>query len=344
MTTTRVTTSSDGMSRDSWNPSLSADGTKVAFESDSSFPGHTIPDNQFEIWLYDRVARTYTRVTTSTPASRVSENPSLNEDGTVIAFASDSAFWGGTIPVAQLEIWLYDIPSATFTRVTTGTTAYLPGLAQSNHPSLSGDGTRIAFESNTNFLNPSEGTRTEIWLYDTQTLTFTRVTTASGSDRESLEPAISLDGTKIAFQSDSNLAGHVITAEHYEIWLYDIAAMTYTRVTTSTGSGYRWSTTPSLDRTGSQVIFSSDSDLLHEGIGDNMHEIWRYDVPTGQLTRLTRNSNTNRDSWLPRISANGRLIAFVSDSNLLNVGLSDDQYEFWLYDSRERIYLPLVLR
>ena len=49
-TLVRVTTASDS-GRASYEPSLSADGTIVAFRSDSDFLGQGIPDNQFEIWL-----------------------------------------------------------------------------------------------------------------------------------------------------------------------------------------------------------------------------------------------------------------------------------------------------
>ncbi len=343
LTVTRVTTASGSGSRYSHNSSLSGDGTKIAFQSDSNFPGYTVPEGQDEIWLYNIANLTYTRVTTGSPVNRQSQNPSLNDAGTVLAFASTSALQGVTIPVGQFEIWLYDIQSATYTRITTGTTA---GLGPSNNPSLSGDGTRIAFESRTNLLGVPDApvTRPEIWLYDTQTLTFTRITTASGTDRESRNPAISRDGTKIVFESDSNLASQVITNDYHEIWLYDIVAVTYTRVTTATGYGYRESREPSLDGTGSKVAFSSSSDLLHEDLDPGAYEIWLYDVPTRQLTRLTQASDTSRDSGTPSIAASGRLVAFRSDSDFLSQGIISGQDEIWLYDGRERTYLPLVLK
>lgn len=62
---TRVTTSSDGAARKSEAPSLSGDGTKIAFDSDSEFLGQVITDNQYEVWLWEYLPRLYLPVVVS---------------------------------------------------------------------------------------------------------------------------------------------------------------------------------------------------------------------------------------------------------------------------------------
>ena len=114
-TLVRVTTASDGNRDSSW-PSLSADGTTVAFQSDSDFLGQGIPDEQYEIWLYDTTTMTLTRVTTASDSHRASHYPSLSADGAIVAFQSDSDFLGQGIPRWQSEIWLKRV----------GYRAYLP--------------------------------------------------------------------------------------------------------------------------------------------------------------------------------------------------------------------------
>ena len=102
--------------------------------------------------------------------------------------------------------------------------------------------------------------------------TLTRITTASDSDRESWAEDLSADGTIIAINSNSDLLGQGITNEQWEIWLYDTVALTYTRVTSASGST-RESYYPCLSADGTLVAFSSDSDLLKQGIADEQFEI-----------------------------------------------------------------------
>jgi Tol biopolymer transport system component len=281
---TRVTSASDGL-RDSWTKSLSADGTVVAFESSSDLLNEDRPAYVFEIWLYDMATMTYTRVTSASDGLRDSSNPSLNADGTVVAFHSDS------------------------------------DLLNEGRP----------------------GDVSEIWLYDTATMTYTRVTSASDGLRDSTQPSLGANGTVVAFHSDSDLLNEGRPDNVWEIWLYDTATMTYTRVT-SASDGLRDSTNPSLNANGTVVAFHSDSDLLNEGRPDEVLEIWLYDTATMAYTRVTSASGSLRDSSQPSLNANGTVVAFHSDSDLLNEGRPDDVSEIWLWEEFYHIYLPLVLR
>jgi Tol biopolymer transport system component len=214
---TRVTTASSP-GRDSRFPSVSADGTKVAFESDSDFLNQGIPNNQFEIWLYDTTTMTLTRVTSASHPGRISFFPDVSADGTKVAFVSDSDFLDQGIADDQFEIWLYDTTTMTLTRVTS---ASHPGRI-SDFPSLSADGTKISFESDSDYLNQGIGDgQLEIWLYDTTTMTLTRVTSASHAGRTSFFPGISADGTKIAFSSNSDFLNQGISQLQNEIWLFE---------------------------------------------------------------------------------------------------------------------------
>ncbi len=258
--------------RDSYNPSLSGDGTVVAFESDSDLLNEGRPNDVWEVWLYETATLTFTRVTSaSDPANRDSEYPSLNGDGTVVAFLSDSDFLNEGIADTQREIWLYDTATLTLTRVTSASD---PAKRDSWDPSLSEDGTVVAFESDSDFLNEGiADARYEIWLYDTATLTFTRVTTVSDHNRNSWDPSLSGDGTVVAFRSSSDLLNEGIADGQQEIWLYDTTTLTFTRVT----SGLYGMSNPSLSGDGMVVAFRSSSDLLNEGRPDNVVEIWLWE-------------------------------------------------------------------
>ena len=65
----------------------------------------------------------------------------------------------------------------------------------------------------------------------------------------------------------------------------------------------------SISADGTLVAFSSDSDLLGQGIEDEQSEIWLYDVNSGNLTRVTNAPDSSRDSYTPNLSAVGEIFS-----------------------------------
>src|SRR4028119_414097 len=96
MTITRVSVDSAGNqgNRDSYNPSISADGRFVAFTSLASniVPGDT--NNTFDIFVRDRLTNTTTRVSVDSAGNQgnsFSNSPSISPDGRFVAFYSDAS-------------------------------------------------------------------------------------------------------------------------------------------------------------------------------------------------------------------------------------------------------------
>jgi uncharacterized membrane protein len=271
-----------------------------------------------------------TRITVASGTDRRSLTPSLNGNGAVIAFMSDSDFLGQGILDGQDEIWLYDRRSMTYTRVTTAS----DGNRDSSYPYLSADGTIVAFRSDSDLL--AEGIPDdvfEVWLYDTKTLTFTRVTSATDGTRDSVAQGLSADGTIVLFYSDSDFLGQGIPDEQYEVWLYDTTTASYTRVTTASDPD-RDSYVASLTADGSVVAFHSSSDFLNQGITSMEQEVWLYDTTTLTFTRVTSSPDPMRHSSSAKISADGTVVAFTSYADLLDEGLPDIKAsEVWLYDT-----------
>jgi RPA family protein len=342
MTYTRVTTASHS-NRDSDWPSISADGNVIAFQSNSDFVNEGRPANIREIWRYDTMAMTYTRITSASHSNRESSHPSLSANGAVIAFESDSDFLNEGRPDNSSEIWLYDTDTMTYTRVTSSNTG--TGNRQSFLPSLNDDGTIVAFVSNSDFFGQEiDADQYEIWVYDTTTMTYTRITSASHDNRDSSMPRLNNDGTVVVFESDSDFLGQGIEDEQWEIWLYDTATMTYTRITSASPSN-RDSTWPRMSADGTTIVFQSDSDFLGQGIEDERWEIWLYDTTVMTYTRVTSASHNNRDSAWPSVSADGKVVTFQSNSDFLEEGLSDNTSEIWQYKKVQSwMYLPILLK
>ncbi len=334
-TLTRLTIASAD-NRDSESPDLDAEGTAVVFHSDADFLGQGLPDNQFEIWLFDTAALTYTRLTTATAPNRDSFDPVLSDDGTVVAFRSNADFLNEGRPFVPPELWLLDLETMAYTRITSASAKNRTSFA----PTLSADGRTVAFVSDSDFLDEGIGdNQFEIWLYGTETERLRRVTQATSAGVDSAAPALSADGRKLAFHSNGDFLDQGISTEQVEVWLADTETLTYSRITTTTAG--RESLAPSLNAAGSTIAFHSDFGFSGQKIANNQFEIWLYDSQTLTYTRITTASSFERVSFDPRLSADGSTITFMSDSDFLKRGLRAGQLEVWLYDTTTMSYSRL---
>ena len=339
---TRVTYSeSPGAAFDA---SISADGTKIAFSSDYNFVTNQAQDGNFEVWIYDINSQTITRAAAFSEFSDAANQPSINADGSRIAFLSNIDLFSGVF--TGLEVWLHDSGTMTATRLTNSGDV----LRNSSEPAINADGTIIAFTSDADFL--SEGIpagQEEVWYYNTNTLTVTRLTTATDNLRDSMQPSVSADGTKIAFASNSDLLNQSIPSNQREIWLYDTTTETLTRITTAVPNG-RDSTDPSISADGTKIAFRSDSDFLGEGIPELGYEMWLYDIPTDTYSRITYRPTGGGDNREPALSGDGEMVAFQSTANYHD-SCAPTTWEIWsgtpqnpTIDLSNQIFLPIVLK
>lgn len=325
MTFTGVTTNQPSTGH-SFAPSISADGSKVAFQSSGDLLNEGL-GTESQIWLYDTATLTYTRITTSSNHSRHNHTPSISGDGSTIVFRSDSDLLNEGIKVGEQHIWLYSTITKSLTRITPKPGAY--------DPVVNYNGSQIAFESSTDFLDDGLSIEKQIWLYDTNTMTFVRATASNMVDRQNNDPSISADGSKIVFESDVDYFNEGIENNQDEIWLYDTTTLTLTRLTSSSHTE-RDSFNPHISDDGLSVTFSSDSDFFNEGIQVGEYQAWQLDLPTMTFTRLTTSTDHYRTSASLSINYDGTIVAIRSDSDLLNEGMPDNVNQIWLasIDSR----------
>jgi uncharacterized repeat protein (TIGR01451 family) len=351
MTVTRITTAIGDGYRESRNPSLNADGTKVAFRSNSDFLGQGIPDSQFEIWLYDTATMTLIRVTIAPDSIGSSLHPRLNADGTKVAFASDSDFLGQGIPLGQYEIWLYDTTTMTFTRVTTASDSN----RQSAYPSLNAGGTKVAFVSDSDFLGQGiQDQQFEVWLYDTTTATYTRVTLGSASIGDYLMPNLSADGTKIAFSSDSDFLGQDIPNDQYEIWLYDLSVvpnltLSKTVAPSPVVAGNRLTYTVSVanqggaDATGVVISDTLDGNVTFAAASGS--GVYNAGVVSWNVGIVPIGQSITHTLWVTVSNvASGTLVSNTAWMTSAEGASASDTISTTVFNFNEWIYLPLVLK
>ena len=213
-TTTRVSVDSAGNlgNRDSYSPSISADGRFVAFYSEASklVPGDT--DENGDIFVRDRLTNTTTPVSVNSAGNQTSSEsnfPSISADGRFVAFES---FASDLVPgdinydteTAVRDIFVRDRLTNTTTRVSVdsaGNQAY----RSSDSPSISADGRFVAFSSDASNIVPGDtNSSQDVFVRDTLTNTTTRVSVNSAGNQgnsDSDSASISADGRFVAFTS-----------------------------------------------------------------------------------------------------------------------------------------------
>jgi Tol biopolymer transport system component len=174
----------------------------------------------------------------------------------------------------NLEIYRMNADGSAPTRLTDNS-------ATDNLPSISPDGTKVAFSSD-------RGGNADIYVMNIDGSGVTQLTSGAGID---LQPAWSPDGTKIAYHGSS--------IEQFDIFVVDATGGTPIDVTNSPADEASASWSPD----GTQLAFMSDR--------DGNDEVYRQNADgLGAATRLTNNPARDSD---PDWSPDGQKLAFFSD-------------------------------
>jgi Tol biopolymer transport system component/Mg-chelatase subunit ChlD len=208
-TTARASLSSAGVQANagSDDPSISADGRYLAFWSDAStlVPGDT--NGVRDIFVRDTQTGTTTRASVAsdgTQANAASDNPSISDDGSLLAFDSDASTLVSGDTNAKTDIFVRDLAAGTTRRVNL-TQAGAQAERGSDSPSISGDGTIVSFQSSARTLISGDtNNRNDIYAVNLADGTLWRVSVAADGSQAadaSDNPAITADGATIAFQS-----------------------------------------------------------------------------------------------------------------------------------------------
>ena len=203
-TTTLISSTSIGLGSAngaSFDPAITPDGAFIAFSSEAT-----------NVIAGGLSGRQILRVERATPTNRVlvSQNgaqangpcyePSMSSDGNIIAFFSNATNLG-TDANAFFDVYIRDITAGTTTRASVASTGETDN--HSGFPSISGDGSIVAFGSIATNLVAGDGNGVFDVFTRTGTTT-TRVSVNSAGGQANIDsdlPAISLDGTRVAFRS-----------------------------------------------------------------------------------------------------------------------------------------------
>ena len=282
---------------DNSSPSISNDGTKVAFVSDvdgdqeifvinsdgtgllqltnntakdraPSISGngtkvafHSDIDGDWEIFVINSDGTGLTQLTHNTLTDAY---PSISDDGSKIAFYSDV---GG-----DRQVFVVNSDGSALTQVTSN--AATVGIA-----CISGDGSKIAYISNV------DGDR-ELFVVNSDGTSLSQLTNNTADD---YNPSISNDGSKVAFESNVN--------GDWEIFMVNSDGSSLTQLTNNAVDDRG----PSMSGDASEIAFYSNAD------GD-----WEIFVINSDGTGLTQLSSDTITDAFPSTDGYGSKIAYVS--------------------------------
>jgi hypothetical protein len=140
--------------------SLSADGSRVAFETSS---GNLLPedaDDNPDVYVKDLATGSLWLASTDslgTKADRAAGYPSLSPDGRYLAFSSDATNLGLPTPPLVLQVYRKDLTTGALLPASVATGGGPAGDYLSIEPSITGDGAVVAFVSPSTNLAPDGG-------------------------------------------------------------------------------------------------------------------------------------------------------------------------------------------
>ena len=317
--TIRMSVSSSGKQANGYShyPSISANGRYVAFESDASNLVANDTNAQRDVFVRDRIAKTTTRVSTSstgTQSSGGSAYASISSDGRYVAFNSAASNLVPNDTNAVPDVFVRDTVANTTIRASVSSIG-AQGNGRSAFAAISQDGRHVAFESNaSNLVDGDSGGWTDIFVHDLQTRKTVRTSVGfSGTEAHgwSSEVSISADGRFVAFASNAP-----------DIVPGDVNPPSIRRKMCDEFILLVCATDPlEVD------VFVHDRDADRDGVFDEPAA-----TSNAQVSVSTEGLPANGVSALPSISANGRYVTFHSDATTLDKRLLGESIQVFVRD------------
>ncbi|HEX6335740.1 MAG TPA: S8 family serine peptidase [Jiangellaceae bacterium] len=216
-TTERVSVAGDGTETprfySSSNPTISAGGRYVAFQSSAAnlVPGDT--NSTQDIFVHDRETGETERVSVASDGSEselygFSSNPAMSGDGRFVAFQSSASTLvpGDTNNMA--DVFVHDRQTGTTERVSL-TVDGAQSNGYSGGPAISADGRYVGFPSGATNLVPGDtNTFWDVFVHDRDTGATERVSVSAGgteaNQTSGSTPALNADGRQVAFVSSAS--------------------------------------------------------------------------------------------------------------------------------------------
>jgi len=284
-----------------------------------------------------------TRVSVSSSGAQADGHslaPALSGDGRFVAFYSDASNLVDGDTNGVRDVFVRDRGTSTTTRVSTDS-AGAQGNGHSFAPSISNDGRLVAFSSNASNLAAGDtNSSDDIFVHDGQSGATARVsvsTAGAEANGGSVSPALSADGRFVAFLSDASNLVAGDTNGFRDVFVHDRQTGSTTRVSVDSAGAQAdvGSYSVAINADGRFVAFHSFADNLVPDDINETADVFVHDLLTGETTRVSvydGGAEADSDSLRPAISADGRFVAFDSDSTILVWGDVNFVFDVFVHD------------
>ena len=340
-----ISRSIDGKPASGGAVSVSDDGRYVAFWSRATdIVPSPMCDPEFGCgYVHDRVTGETVLVTVSasgkTPNDGM-ESISISGDGRYVAYSTDATNLMPDDRNRAADVFVYDRETAT-TRLISRNPDGQPANGHSGGAVLSRDGRHAVYHSNAKDL--VEGDRGGRWgVVRTDLVTGTTIVVSLRPDgrrpRDGSDAMdVSADGRIVTYRTDSDDIAPGDDNGKYDVFAYDVETGTTEVVSRApdgsvaagnSGSG-------SISDDGRFITFVSDAPDVVPPDTLGHYDVYRLDRASGEIQRVTVGTGgdpANGWSGRPTISADGTVIAFVSEATDLGAGGVDDVIDVFVTD------------
>jgi uncharacterized repeat protein (TIGR01451 family) len=311
-------------------PSVSADGTVVAFVSSATNLGPPDPDTLLDVYVKNIETGVVTLASTSddgTKANGQSLNPHLSADGNAVAFEGYASNLDPADTDGEPDIYVKNLVTGGLTLASTSD-AGAKGTGISLDPELSGDGTKVAFTT-ASPLDPADTTSLND-VYVKNVVTGDVVLASTLGFANAAFAAISADGTTVAFTWGADVyVRNLVTGD--------------VNLVSTTAEGTRAngnSVGASLSADGTKVAFASRATNLHPADDDNTQDLYVKDLTTGALTLASvsdagakaNGENAGVGGFGASLSGDGTRVAFMSMATNLDPSDADVLQDVYVKD------------
>lgn len=332
----RATQLGDGGDDQSFTPAISSGGTRVAFVSEATNLGGPV-DRTDAIYTRDiplgggsaaaNVTRLVSPGTNGDPPNGESNDPSISNNGDVVAFDSDASNLVTGDDNGRTDVFVRTISTNTTQLASRkdGAAGAL-GTGRSEFAQISGDGNVVVFESNATNLDGLDQTNdTDVYKRILGMTQDTVLVDQSGGQKLVAGggfPAVDDTGASIAFSSRTIVVDPIDTDQSDDVYLARGGQLSLA----SQGSGRAANTfqAPSLSGDGKHVVFATLGSLTGDAI-PAVRSVEMRDLDTNSTSTVSKPGaggtfdNVGGQSDFGAISADGRFVAFNSSAPGLGV-------------------------
>jgi Tol biopolymer transport system component len=332
--TLRASVASSGAESDgpSAKPSISADGSIVAFPSSATNLVGGDANGMQDVFVRDRGAGTTTRISRTgvAEANAGSLAALLSADGRIVVFSSEASNLVADDRNRALDVFAANRATGGVARVSVG--PYGESAGRSEASSIDSDGTVVGFRSFApNLAYGDWNGRADVFVRDRGHGRTERVNVSSGgieAGKATFRGMVSGDGRFVGFRSRAaNLVAHD-TNRALDVFVHDRVTGETRRVSVASGGAQAdasgldrrtrrsyFVSRPFLSGDGRYAAFTSRAANLVPGDRNGVSDVFVHDLFTRTTTRVSvsaEGEEANDASSVSGISADGRVVAYTS--------------------------------